>query len=77
MSDKSSATSISGGISTTGLLGVLFVGLKLTGYITWSWWWVLAPFWLPLAVVFGFLLGALAASGLVVLVSFIFERLSK
>ena len=32
------------------LLGVLFVGLKLTGYIAWSWWWVLAPFWGPAAV---------------------------
>lgn len=34
-----------------GLLGVLFIGLKLTGHITWSWVWVLAPFWAPLAVV--------------------------
>ena len=28
-----------------GMLGVLFVGLKLTGVINWSWWWVTAPFW--------------------------------
>lgn len=28
-----------------GLLGVLFVGLKLTGYIFWSWWLVTLPFW--------------------------------
>jgi hypothetical protein len=27
------------------MLTVLFIGLKLTGYITWSWWWVLAPLW--------------------------------
>ena len=26
-----------------GLLCILFIGLKLTGYITWSWWWVLSP----------------------------------
>lgn len=39
-----------GGISILGLLGVLFVGLKLTGYITWSWWWVTLPFWGGLAV---------------------------
>lgn len=32
-------------------LGLLFIGLKLTGYITWYWVWVLAPFWLGLAVV--------------------------
>lgn len=27
------------------LLGVLFVGLKLAGFIAWSWWWVTLPFW--------------------------------
>lgn len=29
------------------LLAVLFIGLKLTGHISWSWWWVLAPIWIP------------------------------
>ena len=41
----------SGGISFCGLLTIAFVVLKLTGYITWSWWWVLAPTWIPLAIV--------------------------
>ncbi len=41
----SKKTSSSGGIGVFGLLGVLFVGLKLTGFIDWSWWWVTAPFW--------------------------------
>lgn len=48
MSDKSNA---SGGIGFGGLLALLFIGLKLTGYINWSWWWVLAPIWIPLAIV--------------------------
>jgi hypothetical protein len=30
---------------TLSLLGVLFIGLKLTGHINWSWWWVTLPFW--------------------------------
>ena len=34
-----------------GLLGVLFVALKLMGYITWSWWLVLLPFYSGLAIV--------------------------
>jgi len=38
------------------LLGVLFIGLKLTGYIDWSWLWVLAPLWIPLALVVAILL---------------------
>ena len=33
------------------LLTVLFIGLKLTGYIAWSWVWVLSPLWIPLAIV--------------------------
>lgn len=42
----------SGGIGFMSLLGLLFIGLKLTGYIAWSWWWVLAPFWGPMALLF-------------------------
>ena len=42
MSEKSSS---SGGIGFFGLLGILFIALKLTGYIDWSWWWVPAPLW--------------------------------
>lgn len=43
MSDKSSSNSGTGFVS---LLTLLFIGLKLTGYITWSWWWVLSPIWI-------------------------------
>lgn len=48
---NNNATAASGGVSVISLLGVLFVGLKLCGIIAWSWLWVLAPFWAPLAVV--------------------------
>jgi hypothetical protein len=40
----------SGGIGFLGLLTVLFVGLKLTHNIDWSWFWVLAPLVVPLAI---------------------------
>lgn len=30
-----------------GLLLVLFIGLKLTKVISWSWLWVLSPIWIP------------------------------
>lgn len=46
MSDSSSS---SGGIGFASLLTVLFIGLKLTGYIAWSWWWVLSPLWISAA----------------------------
>lgn len=35
----------SGGVGTLGLLGILFVGLKLGHVIDWPWIWVTAPFW--------------------------------
>lgn len=38
------------GIGFLGLLALVFVTLKLTGYIAWSWWWVLAPLWVPFAI---------------------------
>jgi len=41
----------SGGIGFAGALGIAFIVLKLTGTINWSWLWVLAPLWIPLAVV--------------------------
>uniref|UniRef100_A0AAU6W242 Uncharacterized protein n=1 Tax=Pseudomonas phage Touem01 TaxID=3138548 RepID=A0AAU6W242_9VIRU len=48
MSNNTSTSS--GGIGILGLLGLLFIGLKLTGYIDWSWWAVTAPFWGGFAV---------------------------
>lgn len=41
---------VSGGIGVCGLLGVAFVVLKLCKVINWSWWWVTAPFWVPVAI---------------------------
>lgn len=32
------------------VLGLIFVTLKLTGVIAWSWLWVLLPFWGPTAL---------------------------
>ena len=43
------------GFSTEGLglqmLTIAFIVLKLIGEITWSWWWVLSPLWIPAAIV--------------------------
>ncbi len=46
MSDSNSSAS-SGGIGFCSLLTVLFIGLKLTDHIDWSWGWVLSPLWIP------------------------------
>lgn len=38
-----------------GLLGILFITLKLLGVIDWSWLWVLSPIWIPFLIVLIFL----------------------
>jgi hypothetical protein len=63
MSDNSKT----GGIGFFGILALIFITLKLTGYITWSWWWVLAPLWGPFAFVIGIAI-------LVAIVAALFKR---
>lgn len=62
MSNETSSSS-GGGIGFVGLLTILFIGLKLTGYIDWSWWWVLSPIWITAVVVISFvgIFGVIAA----------------
>lgn len=49
-----SSTTSSGGIGFAGLLGIVFIVLKLVGVISWPWIWVLAPLWIPFALVLVF-----------------------
>ena len=51
MADKN--VSVQVGPNFLGLLTIVFITLKLTGYIAWSWWWVLSPLWLGFVVVVG------------------------
>lgn len=39
------------GITFLGALGIAFIVLKLCGVIDWGWQWVLAPIWIPIAIV--------------------------
>lgn len=63
MSDSNSSSS-SGGIGLAGALAVLFIALKLTGVIAWSWWWVLSPLWIPFCAA----LAIMAVIGIVFLI---------
>ena len=47
---NSGKAAASGGVGFTGLLTVAFIVLKLLGKINWSWWWVLSPLWIPVAI---------------------------
>ena len=41
------------GIGIVSLLGVVFIVLKLTDVIDWSWWWVTSPFWINVVLAVG------------------------
>jgi len=52
----------SGGIGVLGMLGIVFVTLKLLGKISWSWWLVTLPFWGGLAlIILSLLIGVIIA----------------
>lgn len=48
---KDSTSVNSGSIGWLGWLGLIFISLKLMGYISWPWVWVLAPIWAPISVI--------------------------
>ena len=45
------SNSSNGGIGFVGLLTIVFITLKLTGYIDWSWVWVTSPIWITFLLV--------------------------
>lgn len=58
-SNKNKLTISIGNLSLSTVLFIVFLVLKLTGYITWSWWWVIAPLWVGPALFFGIIAIAL------------------
>ena len=62
---KSTVKTVSQSSSIATPLLVVFIVLKLTEVIAWSWWWVLAPLWIPIALGLSIIL-------LAVLVSYIY-----
>jgi len=41
----------SNGLGFGTVLFLVFLVLKLTNYIDWSWWWVTAPLWIPILII--------------------------
>jgi hypothetical protein len=52
MDEKQTSTGM-GFLST---LLIAFIILKLCNQIDWSWWWVLSPLWIPIALIILFML---------------------
>ena len=61
MADSKSSSS---GLGIGTILFLIFMVLKLTNYIDWSWWWVTAQLWIPLLLI----LGVLAVLGVLLLI---------
>jgi hypothetical protein len=62
MSDKIIVQSGGPGLCT--ILLTVFLVLKLTGVIDWSWWWVTAPLWMPFSLLLVFIMFCLCVGGL-------------
>lgn len=52
MSKDETTVRTGGGIGFFGLLTIVFITLKLCHVIDWSWWWVLSPVWITVAIAF-------------------------
>lgn len=53
-----------GGIGFVGLLTIVFITLKLTGYLDWSWWWVWSPAWITLCAI-GFIVAVIILAAVI------------
>lgn len=61
MSSNSNVTVAAPAFPVATILTIVFVVLKLTDVIAWSWWWVLSPLWISFGIGLVVLLIALAA----------------
>jgi uncharacterized membrane protein len=55
-----SKTATTGGFTLCSIVFIVFLIFKLAEIgkvVTWSWWWVFSPLWMPVAVAFSIFLG--------------------
>jgi hypothetical protein len=75
--DVSKSDPSTGGISFLGALALLFIGLKLGGVISWSWWWVTAPLWGPIVLVLAIMIAVGFVAGICFAAMYICELLKR
>ena len=77
MSEEKVVVQSGGGIGLFGLTFIVFLVLKLTGTITWSWWWVTAPLWGPACLTIAILIFIGVLALVAVIIALIFESLES
>ena len=50
------------------ILFIVFLVLKLTNVINWSWWWITAPLWIPVSIVLVVLFIAIVILGIIAII---------
>ena len=50
------------------ILFIVFLVLKLTNVINWSWWWVTASLWIPVSIVLVLLIIAILILGIIAII---------
>jgi hypothetical protein len=67
----------SDGINGTIIIFLIFLILKLTGNIDWSWIWVTSPLWLPIVSILGITLIISTFVILIMLIKLLFDKKTK
>jgi hypothetical protein len=67
----------SGNAGFCGLLTIVFITLKLCSVIEWSWWWVVSPMWIPLAIIFGLFVIVAIGGGILYLVASVIDKIQR
>ena len=68
------STVYTSGMSLPSALFIVFLVLKLVGTITWSWWWVTAPLWIPFGIGIGLMIIGFGLAALFALIALVLDK---
>lgn len=77
MSAKKASTHAGNGLGFGTVLFLIFLTLKLTDHIDWSWWWVSAPLWGPIAIIAAVFILTLVFCGVAMTVAWTIDKVLK
>lgn len=72
--NETKKVTINSGLSLGTVLFIVFLILKLTKTIAWSWWWVTSPLWIPPVVGIAFVFCTFFFGALIIGLITLFDR---